>query len=161
MATHSSILAWKIPWMEEPSRLQFVGSQRVGHHWATSLHFRGIRPLQSCRAPGPHAWFHALLQFLTMFWTKGSVFCTGLCKLCSCFCMRNALVTRKWFWRFSLGLDIRWESLRSRDHSYPELSDSTQHWPRHRGICTMVFTPWLWLGQVKMRRAFPAPKETL
>ena len=30
MATHSSILAWKIPWMEEPSRLQSMGSQRVG-----------------------------------------------------------------------------------------------------------------------------------
>ena len=31
MATHSSILAWKIPWMEEPDRLQSTGSQRVGH----------------------------------------------------------------------------------------------------------------------------------
>ena len=31
MATHSSILAWKIPWMEEPGRLQSTGSQRVGH----------------------------------------------------------------------------------------------------------------------------------
>ena len=31
MATHSSVLAWKIPWMEEPGRLQFMGSQRVGH----------------------------------------------------------------------------------------------------------------------------------
>ena len=31
MATHSSILAWKIPWMEEPDRLQAMGSQRVGH----------------------------------------------------------------------------------------------------------------------------------
>ena len=31
MAIHSSILAWKIPWMEEPGRLQFMGSQRVGH----------------------------------------------------------------------------------------------------------------------------------
>ena len=30
MATHSSILAWKISWTEEPSRLQFIGSQRVG-----------------------------------------------------------------------------------------------------------------------------------
>ena len=30
MATHSSILAWKIPWMEEPGRLQSMGSQRVG-----------------------------------------------------------------------------------------------------------------------------------
>ena len=31
VATHSSILAWKIPWMEEPGRLLFMGSQRVGH----------------------------------------------------------------------------------------------------------------------------------
>ena len=31
METHSSILAWKIPWMEEPGRLQSMGSQRVGH----------------------------------------------------------------------------------------------------------------------------------
>ena len=37
MATHTSILAWKIPWAEERGRLQFMGSQRVGHHWATSL----------------------------------------------------------------------------------------------------------------------------
>ena len=31
IVTHSSILAWKIPWMEEPGRLQSMGSQRVGH----------------------------------------------------------------------------------------------------------------------------------
>ena len=31
MATHSSVLAWKIPWMEEPGRLEFMGSQRVVH----------------------------------------------------------------------------------------------------------------------------------
>ena len=37
MAPHSSILAWKIPWMEEPGRLQSVRSIRVGHDWATSL----------------------------------------------------------------------------------------------------------------------------
>ena len=30
-ATHSSILAWRIPWTEEPGRLQSIGSQRVGH----------------------------------------------------------------------------------------------------------------------------------
>ena len=34
MATHSSILAWKIPWTEEPGRLQSTGSQRVGHDLA-------------------------------------------------------------------------------------------------------------------------------
>ena len=32
MATHSSTLAWKIPWTEEPGRLQSMGSQRVGHN---------------------------------------------------------------------------------------------------------------------------------
>ena len=37
MATHSSSLAWKIPWTEEPGRLQSMGSRRVGHDWATSL----------------------------------------------------------------------------------------------------------------------------
>ena len=43
MATHFSTLAWKIPWTEEPGRLQSMGSQRVGHDWVTSLSlsFRG------------------------------------------------------------------------------------------------------------------------
>ena len=39
MATHSSILAWKIPWTEEPGRAQSMGSQRVKHDWVTSLFF--------------------------------------------------------------------------------------------------------------------------
>ena len=34
METHSSILAWRIPWTEEPSRLQSMGSQRAGHDWS-------------------------------------------------------------------------------------------------------------------------------
>ena len=36
MATYSIMLAWKISWTEEPGRLQSMGSQRVGHDWATS-----------------------------------------------------------------------------------------------------------------------------
>ena len=39
VAPHSSILAWKMPWMEEPGRLQSMGSQRVRHYRATSLSF--------------------------------------------------------------------------------------------------------------------------
>ena len=40
MALHSTTLAWKIPWMEEPDGLQSMGSRRVGHDWVTSLsHF--------------------------------------------------------------------------------------------------------------------------
>jgi len=34
MATHSSILAWRIPWTEEPGRIEFMESQRVGHGWS-------------------------------------------------------------------------------------------------------------------------------
>ena len=37
MATHSSILAWRIPWTERPGVLQFMGSQRVKHDGATEL----------------------------------------------------------------------------------------------------------------------------
>ena len=47
MAPHSSTLAWKIPWMEEPGGLQSMKSQRVRHDWVTSLalftfHFRAL-----------------------------------------------------------------------------------------------------------------------
>ena len=44
-ATHSSTLAWKIPWMEEPGGLQSMGSLRVGHDYPTSLstfHFHAL-----------------------------------------------------------------------------------------------------------------------
>ena len=39
MATHSSTLAWRIPWTEEPGGLQSMGSQRVGHNCAHNFHF--------------------------------------------------------------------------------------------------------------------------
>ena len=38
MVTHSSILAWRIPWTEEPGRQQPMGSQRVRHDWVTNTH---------------------------------------------------------------------------------------------------------------------------
>ena len=46
MATHSSILAWRIPWAEEPGGLQSMGSQRVRHDWATSFHFTSLQRLK-------------------------------------------------------------------------------------------------------------------
>ena len=42
MAIHSSTIAWKIPWTEEPVRLQSIGLQRVRHDWATSLYFTSL-----------------------------------------------------------------------------------------------------------------------
>ena len=44
MATHSSILAWRIPWTEEPSGLQSVGLQRVGHNWTTNIFTLSLSP---------------------------------------------------------------------------------------------------------------------
>ena len=35
LITHSSTLSWKIPWVEEPGKLQSMGSQRVGHDWSS------------------------------------------------------------------------------------------------------------------------------
>ena len=48
MATHSSIFAWRIPWTEEPGRLQSMGLQRVGHDWAinTNKDWKGKRNVQ-------------------------------------------------------------------------------------------------------------------
>ena len=66
MATHPSTLAWKIPWMEEPGRLQSVGSLRVGHDWATSLSCIGGgngNPLQCSCLDNPRdggAWWAAV-----------------------------------------------------------------------------------------------------
>ena len=64
MATHSSILAWRIPWREEPDRLQSMGSQRVRHDW-TELNWTiqglpwwlsGKGPTCQCRRYGLDPW---------------------------------------------------------------------------------------------------------
>ena len=61
MATHSSIPAWRIPWTEEPGRLQPMGWQRVGHDWATNTlglpwWFRQERICLKCGRPGISPW---------------------------------------------------------------------------------------------------------
>ena len=53
MASHSSTLAWRIPWMEEPGRLQSMGSLRVGHDWATSLSLFTFMPWRRKWQPTP------------------------------------------------------------------------------------------------------------
>ena len=68
MAPHSSTLAWKIPWTEEPGRLQSMGLLRVGHDWATSLSLSCIgegngNPLQCSCLENPRnggAWWAAI-----------------------------------------------------------------------------------------------------
>ena len=67
MATHSSILAWKIPWTEEPGRLQSKGSQRVGHDWVTE-HARSGNTRQSSSS-----WSVGVLRFPVLLLVSGLV----------------------------------------------------------------------------------------
>ena len=75
MAPHSSTLAWKIPWTEEPGRLQPMGLLRVGHDWATSLSCIGEgngNPLQCSCLENPReggAW-RAAVYGVTQTWLK-------------------------------------------------------------------------------------------
>ena len=77
MASHSSTLAWKIPWMEEPGRLQSMGSQRVGHDWGNSVSPSCIgegdgNPLQCSCLENPRdrgAWWVAIYG-VTCLWVR-------------------------------------------------------------------------------------------
>ena len=70
MAPHSSTLAWKTPWTEEPGRLQFMGLLRVGHDRATSFSLscvgeKNVNPLQCSCLENPRdggAWWAAVFR---------------------------------------------------------------------------------------------------
>ena len=71
MATHSSILAWKIPWTEEPGGLQSIGSQRVGHDWSDlAIMHDHSHPFGSfCLLLSPEIWFYrSLLNLFYPLW---------------------------------------------------------------------------------------------
>ena len=62
MVTHFSILAWRIPWTEECGRLQSMGSQRVGHNWATSPSFCFFSVfMDSVSVITGHRWYYIIL----------------------------------------------------------------------------------------------------
>ena len=68
MATHSSILAWRIPWMEEPGTLQSTGSQRVGHGWH---YFQGSgTQLKTCITVCQNEWMSLYVNYklFTKLW---------------------------------------------------------------------------------------------
>ena len=72
IAFHSSTIAWKIPWTEEPGGLQCMGSQRVIHNWATSLSLS----IFHCKY-APHR-----LDTFTCWWTFKLLPHLGYCKYC-------------------------------------------------------------------------------
>ena len=63
MATHSSIPAWRIPWTEEPGRLQSMGSQRVVHNWSDFTHTH--------THPHTHTPTHLAVEFATIAQRQG------------------------------------------------------------------------------------------
>ena len=65
MATHSSILAWRIPWTEEPGGLQYMGSQKVGHNLLTKQHQSVCLPMLSGNVS-------ILVNFFKLLYTLGS-----------------------------------------------------------------------------------------
>ena len=62
MATHSIILAWKIPQTGEPGRLQFMGLQRVRHDWVTLLYIH----IYICTHTHTHTWLSYILHLCTL-----------------------------------------------------------------------------------------------
>ena len=70
MATHSSILAWRIPWRKEPGRLQSTGWQGVGHDWATFSFFLSFLLYRNKRfnLPAPENVSGRQLWTLSPFW---------------------------------------------------------------------------------------------
>ena len=88
MAPHSNILAWKIPWAEEPGRLQSMGSLRVRHDWATSLSLIGEgngNPLQCSCLENPRdrgAWWAAVYgsHRVGHDWSDLAAAARGFCK---------------------------------------------------------------------------------
>ena len=67
MAIHSSILAWRILWTENPSRLQSTGSQRVGHDWVTSPSPRQVYFKQAPENGTSLHWCDRCLEFLSTY----------------------------------------------------------------------------------------------
>ena len=86
MATHSTILAWEVPWAVEPNSLQSIGSQRVGHAWTCMLaylrhlhHKRKMTPLPKSLCPFPFLVHLSCLCLSTHH--KGSMTFLATCKV--------------------------------------------------------------------------------
>ena len=97
MATHSSIVAWRIPWMEESVGLQSVGLQRVRHDWATKHNtimvllenFSKIRKgfacwMNKCSDIGSPQWFSRLLFLLIVLSSRLLWWLSGKESACQC-----------------------------------------------------------------------------
>ena len=110
MAPHSSTLAWKIPWMKKPGRLQSMGSLRVGHDWTTSLwlftfvHWRRkwqptpvFLPGESQGREGWWAAIYGVAQSRTWLkWLSSSITIPGNCSFLEINCHRKLCFLFQW-----------------------------------------------------------------
>ena len=80
MATHSSVLAWRIPWTEEPGGLQSTGSHRFGHDWSdlarSTLH--SLRPY-NCSVVEPSSTWDSYCSYAMLCYAKSLQSCPTLC----------------------------------------------------------------------------------
>ena len=108
MAIHSSSIAWKIPWTEEPGRLQSMGSQRVRHDWVTSLSLSlSLSRKSDSFSPTSQQIYILLLRnhkvqfFFKKIFVYYFLFLTALCSMQNLSCL-----TRDWTWALASGVLI-------------------------------------------------------
>ena len=152
MAPHSSTLAWKIPWMEEPGRLQSMGLLRIGHDWVTLLslftfmHWRrkwqptpvflpgesqGQRSLVGC-----HLWGPTELDMTEQLHFHFSLSCTGEGNgsPLQCSCLENPR-DRGAYWAALYGVAQSWTRLKRLISSNSSPSNVTLQ---------LFLCPWMW-----------------
>ena len=145
MATHSSTLAWKIPWADEPGGLRSMGAQRVGHDWATSLHFtckvwdiflevsqtrlthRLVVESEEERKQWrlqPVEWMVVILTVLirvTCVWRRNSEPCVCVCVCVCVFSLKNLngdTMQEIWYLNLELGIGLNcWYKLVNHKHA--------------------------------------------
>ena len=111
MATHSSTLAWKIPWTEEPDKLQSIASQRVGHDWRglACMYYMHNSTLNKCNIVSER--LHKKLLTVVVCGEGNSGWRTGISEahsalwFCTLWCLNKAhvsLIQKKNFKYFSI-----------------------------------------------------------
>ena len=113
MATHSSILAWRIPWTEEPRGLQSTGSQRVGHEWATNCSNLQLAENQPQELQTTKIWVLTLLHRRVVRKKAQSHIQKSNSSCLSAFCVSSPLH----FSHLIRATDLQWK------YCYPPLTD--------------------------------------
>ena len=94
MATYSNVLAWRIPWTEEPDRSQSMWSQRVGHNWATELNWMITEDFPGGSDDKESAWNAGDLGSIPGL---GRSLGGGHGNPLQCFCLENPRNRRAWW----------------------------------------------------------------